>query len=97
MARLADGPEVLATQLSRLTPTPVRPALRAWSGVAGPVGLTIAVTLIGCIGWVARFGPLAAIAILPLFTLTFLVRPDDAETSRKGRRPWSNERSVISR
>jgi hypothetical protein len=71
--RLTRQAEALAPHLSKLTQgRPIQPGLPERSDILGPVLLTLATLGLASIGWTARFGPLATVAIVPLFGLTFL-------------------------
>jgi hypothetical protein len=70
--RLTTQARSLPLQLSSPIPASIRSQHPARYDIAGPSVLAIAVTLVASIGWVVRFGPVAALAILLPFVLTML-------------------------
>jgi hypothetical protein len=70
--RLGRQADALVPHLSRLTGAPVRLGLPAWSDIAGPAALAIALTAVALASWIPRVGLVVAIVIVPPFLATFL-------------------------
>ncbi len=72
IGRLTSRAHALAPQLSRLTQETAHPQRAGRFDVTGPIALTIGITLVAFIGFIARFGPLAAVVIVPPVLLAML-------------------------
>lgn len=73
VGRLTRDATALQPEMKRLTKVdPPDHALPSRSSIWGPTLLTAAIALVITAGTWARFGPLAALAVLPLLTLTVL-------------------------
>lgn len=73
VGRLARGVREIEPQLARLTHAD-RPIYVASdvTTMAGPLGLTLAISAVNTIGTIGRYGPSAAIAIVPLLAFSLL-------------------------